>query len=162
VDQVESHQPLRRTYTELGMPIPLPYGAPGKALCAWLPAVRLDAILDRTISPLTPTTITDSKVLKRQLADIRRQGYAMSLAERIPGIRSVAAAVFDHDGAVTGCLSVSGPEIRMPAERMQRIGSHVRRAAWTVSETLGATTGVVRTRSSFEADVERLWALSST
>ena len=35
VDQVESHQPLRRTYTELGVPIPLPYGAPGQG------AVRL-------------------------------------------------------------------------------------------------------------------------
>ena len=146
VDQVESHQPLRRTYTELGVPIPLPYGAPGKALCAWLPPARRDAILDRGLRSLTPTTVTDAEELRGQLDEIRRLGYAISLAERTPGIRSVAAALFDHNGAVTGCLSVSGPEMRMPADRMHTIGPRVLRAAWTVSEALGATTGVVRAR----------------
>ena len=146
VDQVESHQPLRRTYTELGMPIPLPYGAPGKVLCAWLPPARRQSILERDLTPLTPTTVTDTKTLRRQLEEIRHRGYAMSLAERTAGIRSVAAALFDHDGSVTGCLSVSGPEMRMPTDRMHTIGSQVRRAAWTVSEALGATPAAVGAR----------------
>ncbi len=158
VDQVESHQPLRRTYTELGMPIPLPYGAPGKVLCAWLPPARCEVILGREMSPLTPTTLTDPTALRQQLAETRRRGYAMSLAERTPGIRSVAAAFFDHNGAVSGCLSVSGPEMRMPTERMQSIGSQLRPAAWAVSEALGATEDVVRSANAgLEADVERLW-----
>ena len=38
---------LRRTYTDLGVPIPLPYGAPGKVLCAWLPPARREAVLNR-------------------------------------------------------------------------------------------------------------------
>lgn len=146
VDQVESHQPLRRTYTELGMPIPLPYGAPGKVLCAWLPPARRQSILERDLTPLTPTTVTDTKALRLQLEEIRHRGYAMSLAERTAGIRSVAAALFDHDGSVTGCLSVSGPEMRMPTDRMHTIGSQVRRAAWTVSEALGATPAAVGAR----------------
>jgi IclR family acetate operon transcriptional repressor len=158
VDQVESHQPLRRTYTELGMPIPLPYGAPGKVLCAWMPAARCEAVLERQLVPLTPTTVTDRKTLRQQLTEIRRRGYAMSLAERTPGIRSVAAAVFDHTGTVAGCLSVSGPEMRMPSDRMQQIGSHVRRAAWTVSQALGATTAVVSAQNSdLGADVQTVW-----
>jgi IclR family acetate operon transcriptional repressor len=146
VDQVESHHPLRRTYTEIGLPIPLPYGAPGKVLCAWLPPARREAILGRELTPLTSTTVTDPKKLRTQLEEVRRRGYAMSFAERTPGIRSVAAAVFDHEGAVTGCLSVSGPEMRMPAERMQDLGTQVHRAAWTVSEALGATPDVVSRR----------------
>lgn len=158
VDQVESHQPLRRTYTELGLPIPVPYGAPGKVLCAWLPPARSEAILSREISPLTPTTVTDPEVLRQQLSETRRRGYAMSLAERTPGIRSVAAAFFDHNGAVTGCLSVSGPEMRMPTERMHSIGPRVRRTAWVVSEALGATADVVRSRNvGLGADVQMLW-----
>lgn len=163
VDQVESHQPLRRTYTEMGMPIPLPYGAPGKVLCAWLPAARCEAILQRDIPALTPTTLTDPEALRGQLADIRWRGYALSLAERTPGIRSVAAAFFDHNGAVTGCLSVSGPEMRMPTERMQSIGSHVRHAAWEVSSALGATETVVRaTNADFDADLQTLWDSAGT
>jgi IclR family acetate operon transcriptional repressor len=153
VDQVESHQPLRRTYTELGVPIPLPYGAPGKVLCAWLPATRCDAILGREIPALTPTTVTDTETLREQLREIRRRGYAMSMAERVLGIRTVAAAFFDQNGAVTGCLSVSGPEIRMPAERMEHLGPQVHQAAWAVSETLGATTDMVQSRNpGFSAD----------
>ena len=90
--------------------------------------------------------MTDTKALRRQLEEIRHRGYAMSLAERTAGIRSVAAALFDHDGSVTGCLSVSGPEMRMPTDRMHTIGSQVRRAAWTVSEALGATPAAVGAR----------------
>jgi IclR family transcriptional regulator, acetate operon repressor len=146
VDQVESHQPLRRTYTELGMPIPLPYGAPGKVLCAWLPAPRREVILSRAIPALTPTTVTDTQALATQLDEVRRRGYATSFAERTPGIRSVAAPLFDHHGAITGCMSVSGPEMRMPAERMHALGARLERSAWTVSEVLGATPEVVRSR----------------
>ncbi|MGH3358653.1 MAG: IclR family transcriptional regulator, partial [Nocardioidaceae bacterium] len=95
IDQVESHHPLRRTYTELGLPIPLPYGAPGKVLCAWVPPARCESILHREISPLTPTTVTDPQALRTQLDEVRRLGYALSFAERTPGIRSVAAPLFD-------------------------------------------------------------------
>lgn len=151
VDQVESHQPLRRTYTELGVPIPLPYGAPGKVMCAWLPRARRDAILDERFEALTSTTVTDPRVLREQLGEIRDRGFALSYAERTPGIRSVAAPLFDHDGAITGCMSVSGPEMRMPVERMQTLGSHVHRTAWTVSEALGATPEAVRSRNAGSA-----------
>ena len=158
VDQVESHQPLRRTYTELGIPIPLPYGAPGKILCAWLPTARCETILEREMQALTPTTVTDPGALRTQLVEIRRRGFAMSLAERTPGIRSVAAALFDHNGAVTGCLSVSGPELRMPTERMESIGPHVHRAAWTVSAALGATESAVgANNAAFDGDLRAPW-----
>ena len=152
VDQVESHQALRRTYTELGVPIPLPYGAPGKVMCAWLPRARREAILEERFEAITATTVTDPQVLRAQLGEIRQCGYALSFAERTPGIRSVAAPLFDHDGAITGCMSVSGPEMRMPAERMRTLGSQVDRAAWTVSETLGATREAVRSRSAGSDD----------
>jgi IclR family acetate operon transcriptional repressor len=154
IDQVESHHPLRRTYTEIGIPIPLPYGAPGKVMCAWLPRARREAILETRLEPVTSTTVTDPQKLRTQLGEIRRCGYALSFAERTPGIRSVAAPLFDHDGAITGCLSVSGPEMRMPGDRMEALGSEVHRAAWTVSEALGATPEAVQSRSSAsEADL---------
>jgi IclR family transcriptional regulator, acetate operon repressor len=147
VDQVESHQALRRTYTELGLPIPLPHGAPGKVLCAHLPPDRRDVILSRPIQQLTPTTVTDPVELRAQLDEVRRCGYAISFSERTPGIRTVAAPVFDHHGGGTACISLSGPEMRMPAERMRALGPQVREVAWTVSEILGATLDVVRARS---------------
>jgi IclR family transcriptional regulator, acetate operon repressor len=121
------------------VPIPLPYGAPGKVLCAWLPRERREAVLNQELTQLTPTTVIDPSELRTQLDETFRRGFATSIAERTPGIRSVAAPVFDHNGIVTACLSVSGPEMRMPAERLQDLGAPVRRAAYAASEALGAT-----------------------
>lgn len=156
VDQVESHHALRRTYTELGIPIPLPYGAPGKILLAFLPTDRREGVLHRPIRQVTPATLTDRDVLRAELDEARSVGYALSFAERTPGIHTVAAAVFDHSGSVMACVSLSGPEIRMPAERMRALGPVVRETAWTISETLGAARDVVLSRSSAEG-LEPAW-----
>jgi IclR family acetate operon transcriptional repressor len=139
VDQVESHHALRRTYTEIGVPIPLPHGAPGKVLLAFLPHAMQETVLATPPTAVTPTTITDVAELARQFAAIRDLGYAMSFAERTPGIRTVAAPIFDHSGTVTACLSLTGPEMRMPRERMLEVSAPVKAAAWEVSEALGAT-----------------------
>jgi IclR family acetate operon transcriptional repressor len=140
VDQVESHHPLRRTYTELGIPIPLPYGAPGKVVTAFLPEDRREAVLHRPLEQVTPATVVDQEALRAELEEVRAAGYALSFAERTPGIHTVAAAVFDHNGLVVGCISVSGPEIRMGADRLHTLGPRVREAAWAISQMLGAST----------------------
>jgi len=139
VDQVESHHPLRRTYTELGIPIPLPYGAPGKVVTAMLSEDRRETVLGRPLQQVTPATVVDAESLRRELEEVRSTGYALSFAERTPGIHTVAAAVFDHNGVVVGCLSVSGPELRMGEERLHALGPQVRQAAWAVSRMLGAS-----------------------
>lgn len=138
VDQVESHQELRRTYTDLGTSIPLPLGAPGKAMLAFVPAEVRRAILARPISKVTPETITDTAELTTQLDQIRAVGHSTSFVESTPGIHTVAAPIFDHTGRVVGCISISGPEMRMPLHRMDDLAPHIREAGWQVSARLGA------------------------
>lgn len=146
VDQAESHHPLRRTYTEIGIPIPLPYGAPGKIVAAFLPEDRREAVLGRPMKQVTPTTVVDPEALREEISRARDTGFALSFAERTPGINTVAAPIFDHSGSVVGCLSLSGPEMRMPADRMEALGAQLHLTAWTVSEALGATPRVVTPR----------------
>jgi IclR family acetate operon transcriptional repressor len=146
LDQVESHQPLRRTYTEFGVAIPLAYGAPGKIMLALLDEPSREAVLQRPIEAVTETTITDPEVLRRELRRDRQRRFAFSLSERTPGIRTVAAPIFDATGTVTGALSVSGPEVRMPKSRLTELAPLVRDAAWEVSESLGATAAAVEER----------------
>ncbi|WP_255429873.1 IclR family transcriptional regulator [Streptomonospora sp. PA3] len=141
IDQVESHHALRRTYTELGVPIPLVYGAPGKVMLAFLPPAAAEELVTGPIEAVTPATITDPARLREELENIRKQGYALSFSERTPGIRTVAAPVFDHEARVVGCLSVSAPESRMPEERMRDLGPVVARTAGEVSEVLGCARG---------------------
>ena len=143
IDQVESRQELRRTYTELGVPLPLPHGAPGKVMLAHLPAERREWWLARPIDAATPTTIADPDALRTQLTEIRSRGWAYSDAERTPGIRAVAAPLFDHTGAVVGALGFSVPTIRMDTDRAAVLGARVAAAAREISKRLGATDATV-------------------
>ncbi|REF34989.1 IclR family transcriptional regulator [Thermasporomyces composti] len=139
IDQVESRQPLRRAYTEFGVPIPLPLGAPGKAMLAHLPYSIQETILARPIPAATPRTVTDPVLLRKQLAEIRAHNIAFSYAERTEGVHTIASAIFDDAGATVASVSVSAPEVRMPEERMEELGPRVAAAAWEISELLGAT-----------------------
>lgn len=49
----------------------------------------------------------------RILAEVRRRGWAQSVAEREPGVASVSVPVRDRGGAVIAAVSVSGPIDRM-------------------------------------------------
>lgn len=149
VDQVESRQELRRTYTDIGVPIRLPQGAPGKAILSMLPVAQQEYWLSRPIESVTPRTITDPDELRAELAMARSRGWAGSRSERTPGIRAVAAPIFDHSGAVIGALGLSVPEVRLDDARAEELGDRVSSAAWDISEALGAT------RAAVEATIER-------
>lgn len=144
VDQVESHQELRRHYTDIGVPLPLPHGAPGKAILSVQSWDRQEWWLGRPIRAVTPRTVTDPGVLREELALARDRGWAHSDAERTPGIRAVAAPVFDHTGEAVGALGLSVPTVRMDDARARQLGERARQVAWEVSESLGATAALVQ------------------
>ena len=143
IAQAESRLALRRTYTDLGVPVPLPQGAPGKALLAFLPLAQQEKILSAKLEAVTNATITDPAELRAQLKETRRIGYSVSLGERTPGTRAVAAPIWDHTGYPIAGMSISAPEFRMPIERLHELGAIVKATAWEVSKMMGATISVV-------------------
>jgi DNA-binding IclR family transcriptional regulator len=56
--------------------------------------------------------------LRERLATIRREGFAISLGETIPGAAGLAAPIFNADGSVTAGILIGTPldrfEERMP------------------------------------------------
>jgi IclR family transcriptional regulator, acetate operon repressor len=137
--QVESHQELRRTYTDIGVPIRLAYGGPGKAILCALPEDERAKHLSEPITALTASTTVDPAEVARELADARLRGYAESNGQRTMGIWAVASPVFDHTQRVVGAIGASVPAVRMSPERQFELGSRVRETAWQLSTTLGAT-----------------------
>jgi len=119
VERVEISRPIRLSY-ERGHLLPLHAGAPAKVLLAY----EEDA--DRGLDALAPferfteTTITDPDELRRELAQIRDRGFALSNGERDVGVRGVGAPVFGPDGRITagisvGCLAFETTEDDLPA-----------------------------------------------
>src|SRR5258708_25556014 len=77
-------------------------------IAAYIRASRLE--------PLTPRTITDPKQLRERLAAIRREGFAISLGETVPGAAGLAAPIFNADGSVTAGLVIRAPIDRFEQE----------------------------------------------
>jgi DNA-binding IclR family transcriptional regulator len=93
---VEPPAGLRDT-VPVGTRLPLTAGSGAKVLLAFGDDATRQAVL--------PT----AKFSDRTLADVRRRGWAQSVAEREPGVASVSAPVRDAHGAVIAAISVSGP-----------------------------------------------------
>ena len=111
-----------------------------------LPWSRQQAALAQPIEPATARTVTDPVALAAEAATTRERGWAGSDAERTPGIRAVAAPVFDHTGMVVGAIGLSIPTIRIDDARADELGARLVSVAWDVSEALGATRDLVDQR----------------
>ena len=66
----------------------------------------------------TDRTITTRDALAADLRAVRRRGYAVADEELEPGLVAIAAPVRDAAGHVVAALSVSGPIVRLTAERI--------------------------------------------
>jgi DNA-binding IclR family transcriptional regulator len=115
LDRLEAPHNLRVVFP-VGTHFPINHGASGKIFLAYeMPEKRLAALLSsRRLKKLTDKTIAEPSALKRALKTIRKQGYAVSKGEAIPGACGIAAPVFRHDGRVCAALSLTFPESLSP------------------------------------------------
>jgi len=136
LDGVESAQAMRLTLSP-GETFPLHAGCVGKVLLAFQPGDFVEALLAKPLDPCTPNTITDPVRLRREIEEIRAHGVGFSDSETTPGVRSVAAPVFDPDGRMTICLVISGPTFRIVDAALPALFLQVRHGAAELSRTLG-------------------------
>ena len=87
-----------RDTVPVGSELPLTAGSAGQVLLAWAPEEPL---------------LASAAFTSRTLADVRRRGWAHSVAERESGVASVSAPVRGRDGRVVAAVSVSGPLERL-------------------------------------------------
>jgi IclR family transcriptional regulator, acetate operon repressor len=101
----------------IGSVSPLYAGATGKALLAFMPQTeRARFFREVEMRPLTDHTAADRRALERELARIRRDGYAIGDRDRVPEVAGASVPIFDAEGAVSFALSVAGPAERCPVE----------------------------------------------
>jgi DNA-binding IclR family transcriptional regulator len=117
----ESVHPLR-LFSAIGRRLPAHATALGKVLLA-----------ERSETPgelpaLTPRTITSQPVLRRELAAIREQGYAVDHEENTDGIACFAVAV-PHHTPPTDAISISVPVARLKPGTEEAIVAALKRAA---------------------------------
>lgn len=128
--------------TRLGEVLPLHCTGVGKALLAFQTEDVMNEIAKSPgLVRLTPNTLTSLAELKKELARVREEGYALDREEAVPGLRCVAAPVFNHEGRVVASFSVAGPATRLTQARVQEILRQVRETSRQISYRLGYGTG---------------------
>jgi IclR family transcriptional regulator, KDG regulon repressor len=115
---------IHRVSADSGTPLTLIEAAPvhctsvGKAILAFQPPAKIDAIIAGGLKRFTDSTITDGRKLKSELKQIRARGYAVDEGEHQPGIRCIGAPIHDRAGRIVAGLSVSGPARRLQMDHV--------------------------------------------
>jgi len=123
----------------LGARRPLHCSATGKAVIAFLGETELEHIVSQLrLDALTPRTILSLDILKGELAQVRRQGYAIDDEETLRGVRCIAAPVFDYSNRPLAAIGISGPISIVTLERLPELAEKVQTIARETSVALGA------------------------
>jgi IclR family KDG regulon transcriptional repressor len=110
IDKVDCTHPLR-VDTYVGQRAPIHCSATGKAIVAFDPEA-LNALEDDGFARYTEATITDRAALDRELAQVRRAGWAKNREEWRPGVCAAAVPLRDRAGSVVGSVSLTVPTPR--------------------------------------------------
>lgn len=119
---VEPSSGLQNT-VPVGSRIPLTHGSAARIFMAFASPQLRDAILPHAVFG------------EEDLARVRAEGFAATVAEREQGLASISMPVFDH-GQVVAALSVSGPAERFLPTPKDRFFTQLQDATRALSQAL--------------------------
>jgi DNA-binding IclR family transcriptional regulator len=122
--------------TDVGVRLPAPLTASGRAVLAALPAAQVRALFPDASAFVERhgTGPRSLAALRSLLTDTRRDGVAREDGEVTPGFASMAVAVLDHADHPVAGLAVTWPADDPPAASL---AERLRRAAAELSRRLG-------------------------
>lgn len=136
VDEASGSQLLGATRL-IGLQLPWHATSTGKAMVAHLSPAEQADFLGQALVAHTAHTRIDPVLLKTELDQIRRQGYALSLEELELGFAAVSVPVFNHDGYPVAAVSVDGPRARLCRSRLEKLGLQLQPRVRQLSAQLG-------------------------
>ena len=129
--QIESRHYLG-TGQWVGRRVPYHCTAVGKVLIAF------GGVEPGPLELFTPATIVDPDQLATEVARVRREDCATAVDELETGLSSLAAPVVGAGGGVLGALSISGPTLRLDAQRIADLRPILIHEAQTLGHEMGA------------------------
>jgi IclR family transcriptional regulator, acetate operon repressor len=137
VSQVETHANIRAFFPP-GTLSPMHASGIGKALLAEMDEDRLERrFRGAGLEAFTQHTITDFDTLKADLEAIKIRGFAIDDEEKNPGMRCIAAPVFDMNNEAVAGISVSGPTSRIGSAQITELSRPVMEATRQLTQAIG-------------------------
>lgn len=128
LDKVEGTGFLRVS-PRVGEEVPVAVTATGRLHLAFAP--------ESVATASTPASVAERQALAREVAAVRRRGWAQNREEWIPGLAVVAAPIRIGAGArLVAVVSLAAPAVRLPAAHTERFARRVVAAAERIRATL--------------------------
>jgi len=133
----DSPHPLRAA-SRPGFLTELYCSSTGKTFLAFKYRNRLKELFGtRKLEARTPRTITTLAGLRADCELTRKRGFSLDNEEFHPGVRCLAAPVFDADRIVTAAIGITASTLRFTEKRIPEMSSLVKAAAAELSKLLG-------------------------
>jgi IclR family KDG regulon transcriptional repressor len=156
IEKIETNKLIKMSI-ERGASFPLYAASSGKLLLAHQDGYFIDSIIQKVLfTKFTDYTITDPILLKKELKDIREQGFAISDQEAELGAKSISAPIIDHKGKVIAALSIAGPSERIKSENIPPLIQMVKDAAKKASYDLTYGGSDKYATSHFTVEMDRI------
>lgn len=131
IDQIDPPQSIcLKNY--LNIITPLHCSSTGKVLLSQMLPSELDLYLSQPLDAVTETTITDPILLKRELREAAKNGYAIVEGELSPDENGISAPILSG-GHLLALLSIGGPGYRLTAQRMRELAPALTEACRKIS-----------------------------
>lgn len=111
--QIPSRHGGLRVFESIGNTYPLHVGATSKAILAFLPEAQLALVLGGGLEPVNPAARQSAADLRRQIDDIRRQGFVVTREETYPGVAGIGVPLLTPRGRPLGSLAMAAPGHRL-------------------------------------------------
>ena len=134
VDFVQSEASVQ-SVARVGRPSIAHATATGKVLLAF-GAVELP---EPPLEVFTPRTITDPRMVEREIKRVRERGYAEALGEREEELNAIAAPVYEARGSLAAILGLQGPASRFDRAAVREALPALLARAGKASNALGWT-----------------------
>lgn len=139
LDKIESQLALRVAMgSAQGRFAPAVCTGVGKVILANLPEEKKQEMLEAADwTPRTEHSIRTVDELEERLSEIREKGWGYDMEENEPGVRCIAAPIFDNRGEVCAAISISGPSIRMTKDKLKKLAVKIKDGSAKISRDLG-------------------------
>jgi IclR family acetate operon transcriptional repressor len=133
----DSPHPLRAA-SRPGFLAELHCSSTGKVFSAYIHRNRIaELFAAATPTARTPLTLTKLADIKKEAELTWKRGYSLDNEEFNPGVRCLAAPVFDSDGTVVAAIGITAATVRFPKERIPEMAAKVRNVANELSRLMG-------------------------
>lgn len=137
LEVVESQKHIRPA-SPVGSLIDLHCSAHGKVFLAYLIKEDLDKFyLGKELLRHTPNTITNISLLKEEVKEIKKKGYAVDEMEFFEDIRCLAAPVWGKDNEVVGAVGITATTKDFSKNLIPVVANQVQGIANKISREMG-------------------------